>query len=219
MATYKTKITCKYCGKKYFSSGRKPGGKYYCSVKCKLKDTRKIKINCAVCEKEVEIFPSRLKKNNFCSRKCANTFRRGKIIAIRCIKKCDFCGRTFKVCRDRAKQRFCNQKCSSSWLTLIRNVGENHPRYINGAARSEYPSEFNESFKAKVRKRDNYKCKICNNFGKEVHHIDYNKENTHEDNCITLCRSCHAKTNSNRKYWQDKLRKELKYVNASIYNC
>ena len=38
--------------------------------------------------------------------------------------------------------------------------------------------------------------------GFDVHHIDYDKKNNSKKNLITLCRSCHAKTNFKRKEWQ-----------------
>jgi len=72
----------------------------------------------------------------------------------------------------------------------------------------DYPEEFNDKLKEKIRKRDNYQCQLCGIteeeyiivFGERltVHHIDYNKNNNNEDNLISLCRSCHARTNVNR---------------------
>ena len=32
-------------------------------------------------------------------------------------------------------------------------------------------------------------------------HIDYDKRNNDPKNLITLCHSCHSKTNYNRNYW------------------
>ena len=59
-----------------------------------------------------------------------------------------------------------------------------------------------------VRQRDEFKCQECGKeqwqlrfkFNKklDVHHIDYNPENNNYRNLITLCRSCHIKTNFNR---------------------
>lgn len=40
-------------------------------------------------------------------------------------------------------------------------------------------------------------------FSNQVHHIDYNKLNCNPNNLITLCKSCHMKTNFNREYWLD----------------
>ena len=34
-----------------------------------------------------------------------------------------------------------------------------------------------------------------------VHHIDYDKNNSNPNNLIVLCKGCHAKTNFNREYW------------------
>lgn len=42
-----------------------------------------------------------------------------------------------------------------------------------------------------------------------VHHIDYDKYNCNEQNLITLCRSCHPKTNFNRDYWKLFFRRRL----------
>ena len=64
-----------------------------------------------------------------------------------------------------------------------------------------------EELKEFIRIRDNYICQECgvvwNGLEKKFHphHIDYDKNNHIPWNRITLCRSCHAKTNSNREYW------------------
>jgi len=84
-------------------------------------------------------------------------------------------------------------------------VGEKAMHWLGGYSSSLYPEEFNEEFKESIRDRDGHKCVICWQSGKDVHHIDYIKENTTQQNCITLCRNCHAKTNGNRDYWQQEL--------------
>ena len=45
-----------------------------------------------------------------------------------------------------------------------------------------------------------------------VHHIDYDKKNLDMNNLISLCNSCHTKTNYNREYWINyfRSRKEVK---------
>ena len=44
-----------------------------------------------------------------------------------------------------------------------------------------------------------------------VHHIDYDKENLDFDNLISLCHSCHGKTNFNQNYWIQILKKETNH--------
>lgn len=72
--------------------------------------------------------------------------------------------------------------------------------------------EFNNNLKTMIRERDNFRCKLCNKLSNKklcVHHIDYNKKNNKKDNLISLCNSCHSKTNKNRKYWEEKLKNEI----------
>src|SRR3990167_7883641 len=70
-----------------------------------------------------------------------------------------------------------------------------------------YPYSIDFDFKLKevVRARDYIICQLCNRKSKRklsVHHIDYNKQNSNEKNLISLCQSCHAKTNDNRSFWR-----------------
>jgi 5-methylcytosine-specific restriction endonuclease McrA len=37
----------------------------------------------------------------------------------------------------------------------------------------------------------------------DVHHIDYDRKNSSEDNLITLCRQCNIRANFNRGYWEE----------------
>ncbi len=54
-----------------------------------------------------------------------------------------------------------------------------------------------------IRERDNFTCQECNKFEEilDVHHIDFNKNNNAPLNLITLCHSCHSKTNYNREFY------------------
>jgi hypothetical protein len=79
--------------------------------------------------------------------------------------------------------------------------GEKNPSWLGGVSYREYGIGFSEELKTKIRKRDSFLCYICKKHGYDVHHIDYNKINNLEENLITLCRSCHAKTNFNRDNW------------------
>ena len=101
--------------------------------------------------------------------------------------------------------------------------GAENPAWKGGISKESYPFDFDEELKELIRKRDNYTCQLC---GKQqysekrkeyrlaVHHIDYNKKNLNPDNLITLCNKCHAKTNHNRKKWQNYFTKRMKLLKA-----
>lgn len=60
-------------------------------------------------------------------------------------------------------------------------------------------------FRMKIKKRDNYICAICHNKDNRniIHHIDANKQNTTEKNCIILCIGCHNKVHGkNFNFWK-----------------
>lgn len=79
--------------------------------------------------------------------------------------------------------------------------GDKNGSWKGGISFGDYGFEFNNNLKTKIRKRDKFTCAACNKNGYSVHHIDYNKINNSEVNLITLCRSCHGKTNFRREEW------------------
>lgn len=85
--------------------------------------------------------------------------------------------------------------------------GELSPVWKGGISFGAYPFSFNAKFKETIRERDSYTCAICRLRGNIVHHIDYIKKNTYQENCITLCRTCHSCTNFHREYWETELSK------------
>jgi len=85
----------------------------------------------------------------------------------------------------------------------IANKGKNNPNWQNGKSFEEYGKEFNKEFKQFIYKRDSYCCQNPDCEYKtnilDAHHIDYNKKNNISENVITLCRSCHSKTNGKKR--------------------
>lgn len=80
--------------------------------------------------------------------------------------------------------------------------GEKHHCWQGGKSSESYSSEFDIK-RERVRNRDGNTCQVCDDPGDLcVHHIDYDKKNNSDENLITLCRSCHGKTNFNRRFWQ-----------------
>lgn len=113
---------------------------------------------------------------------------------------CKTCNQTISLTSFR-NSRLC-QKC---YLKSLH--GEANPNWKHGLSNFPYPSDFNNSLKECVRKRDNYTCRHCQKKESKlrtklhVHHIDYNKNNCSGTNLISLCLKCHLQTNSDRDYW------------------
>jgi len=123
-------------------------------------------------------------------------------------KRCITCDRikrrggkysTFKICKE------CNSKCTgfNGLCRSCASKGERNAMYIDGRSKEDYGFEFSESLKQIVRKRDNYKCQLCNctslenNRELDVHHLDLNKSNNNIDNLIALCMKCHTTLHNN----------------------
>jgi len=107
------------------------------------------------------------------------------------------------VCGKNAFNTFCSNLCGGKFY-----CGENSPGWKGGLSFEPYNSKFNNKFKREIRKRDYNLCMLCLIHREKlkkalsVHHIDYNKLNSIKENCISLCGSCHAKTNNHRAYWE-----------------
>jgi hypothetical protein len=91
----------------------------------------------------------------------------------------------------------------------LRLVGKNNPNWCENSISPYCDIWKTPEFKEMIRGRDNYKCqnpscwkKIMKNEKLPIHHINYKKEECHPINLITLCRSCHGRSNANRSYWK-----------------
>lgn len=110
--------------------------------------------------------------------------------------------------RQKALEQFKDGMPEETKRKISRGMGgENHWNWQGGSSFEPYGLEFNEDLKEVIRNRDRRKCQICSKIELEegkrlsIHHIDYNKQNNNPNNLITLCNSCHLKTNFNRDYW------------------
>lgn len=167
---------------------------------------------CKICGIEFQARKVQVKngQGKFCSRQCKGkalsgpngpAWKGGRIERI-----CRECGKVFRVRRFKVKYGegiYCSRKCMGLWLSKHKS-GENSHNWKGG--QKEYPREFNSIFKREIRERDNHICAICKmENARCVHHIDYIREHTFKENCITICVNCHGKTNANRKYWAGRL--------------
>lgn len=89
-------------------------------------------------------------------------------------------------------------------LTLFKNMV--HVYRSRSEFRKNY-KDFTNKLKRSIRARDKHTCHMCWVVGSaenkgiiilDVHHINYNKKDNAADNLITLCHSCHTKTNYHR---------------------
>jgi len=111
----------------------------------------------------------------------------------------------------------CNKKISyNNWLygnkrcRSCARKGKRNPNFRGGLSNLPYILGFNEELKESIRERDNHQCQICGKLELElkdyhkklsVHHIDYDKQNLNPRNLISLCPSCHMKTNYDREIY------------------
>ena len=103
--------------------------------------------------------------------------------------------------RKRMSESFKGRKKPLNAYSFLK--GEKNPNWNNGSSFEPYSVDWTKTLKKSIRERDKYTCRIC---GKEpatyCHHIDYDKQNSNPENLITLCPSCHSKTNKNREHWE-----------------
>jgi hypothetical protein len=195
-----------------------------CSQKCahNLKKKR-MNFECLVCKKIFED-KSALKRKT-CSFECAAKYlsiiHKGKRLwKHRNIKplsifKCRFCGKEKKIATCRfsyGEGKFCSRKCSNMAQSRF---GENNVNWRGGISFEPYAPDFTRILKNRIKDKFNHNCFECGfsenrlGYGLRIHHIDYNKKNSLENNLIPLCRSCHSKTNFKRSDWINYFKNKL----------
>ena len=92
---------------------------------------------------------------------------------------------------------------------IINNSGENASNWRGGLSYIEYCEVWKDKeYKADIRERDNNRClnPYCSSKKPNdltIHHINYDKQDCHFKNLITVCRSCNGKANYDRDWHQD----------------
>lgn len=215
-------VCCNNCGKiktlSQFKYDKSKTKNFYCNNKCRLEKIRNtIIIKCDQCGKSKEIKNSEyLKyKNHFCNKTCHRKWKIGKNIGENhpnfgnFIVNCAWCNTSKRVNKaefEKDKKHFCNRKCLAKYQSKYQSK-ENASNWQGGIDSQGYDGKFPKYLKKQIKERDKNTCQICHSTNKRlnVHHIDYNKHNNKKDNLITLCASCHGKTNFNREDWQELL--------------
>lgn len=182
-----------------------------------------IKCVCQFCGKDFYEKPCRVAdgRGRFCSKSCLGKSKTGERnpfygkqsksgpdspVWNSVEETCRNCGKLFYVQQnviDAGRGFYCSKECFIEY-----HRGAKHHCWKGGASFEPYPPEFNSKLKQTIRQRDNHSCQICGIAEEDedamltVHHIDYDKGNLEPSNLITICKSCHGKTNWQRDEWQ-----------------
>ena len=178
---------------------------------------------CPICNNNFYVYPSRMKKINYCSKECADIGKSDRVLI-----KCENCNKESSRpssyikwhTKRNHKHHFCSRKC------MVDNFsGNGHPGWISNRkglknrSRSIRWSKRMRSVKRSVYRRDKWTCQECgaNNVMLNAHHIerfvDNVKKRFDKKNLITLCVPCHKKTYRREKDFEERYRKivESKY--------
>lgn len=228
-ATNKPRISriCEHCGREFSAkhSEVKRGGGRFCSSKCayaamtgenSARWSGRTALRCLECGDEILVTPSD-SDAKWCSMACRAAWMQQHMKGENnpnwkggSVKKiCAVCGKKFEVYPCLADERKC---CSLECAGILKKrtgsvAGVNCAHWKGGKSFEPYSPAFRSSLKEAIRKRDGYTCQLCGRTQEKngsllaIHHIDYDKRNCSSTNLLSLCRSCHSKTNYNREGW------------------
>ncbi len=141
----------------------------------------------------------------------SGSFKKSHTINLGIKRTKEYKNKMSKIKKGIPRPEYVKKKISSTIKEKKLSKGKNNPNWRGGIGKLPYSFNFNKELKELIKKRDNYVCQLCFKSSKlQVHHIDYDKKNCNPENLITLCRSCHCKTNYNRKYWKKYCKEILK---------
>lgn|SRR3990167_2303241 len=92
-------------------------------------------------------------------------------------------------------------------------TGNKNHAWLGGKSFEPYTTDWTNTLRRSIRERDFYTCQVCKepqgDTALSIHHIDYDKQNNDTKNLISLCTSCHIKTNTNRETWKQFFNQKL----------
>lgn len=170
---------------------------------------------CLDCNKEITIKAKRCCKCNISLRKKTPVSDETK----RKISLGQTGDKSWRYKDGRSLKRYYCKECKKpiSWVGgyhyngFCKSCSHSGPRCYNwqgGKSFQSYPTKWTKRFKEKLRDRDGRICGVCGLREEDckvrlhIHHIDYDKFNINEHNLISLCPSCHGKTNRDKENWK-----------------
>jgi endogenous inhibitor of DNA gyrase (YacG/DUF329 family) len=152
---------------------------------------KRVKVQCAICEKVEFVFPSRAKKYHTCSRECLGIYNSQKY-STKIDKICPICNKQFKVKKSHQLRRvYCSRNCLIKALPE-KFKGSGNPNYKNRTEDSNGYMLNNERyvFHRELVKETMGISEIPHNL--IVHHKDGNKHTNEPENLILLTHKIHT---------------------------
>lgn len=209
------KASCSFCGNAFIASRFRQRKRIleslpvFCSNSCQGQARRRrLSVSCEFCGKEFQGFPAYANngREKYCSKSCKyRGMKRQSTIGRTCL----FCSRFFlkRRCETKYKNgQYCSRVC---WHRAMKSItGDKTSNWQGGKARLDrhwkgYAWKYQ---RLKVKKRDDYTCQECGKSELQlgtpchVHHVIpfWNFTNSRKansmKNLITLCNSCHMRT-------------------------
>ena len=195
---YIEKESCKYCGNPFLSL--KYRNQEYCSKTCgKMGKPRDEETKLKVSKTRKKTGISKGKNNPMYGRKFTEEHRLNMSKAL----KGKYAGKR-AYWYEKKFSKYTRDKISESRRGLL--VGKDNPNWKGGKSFEDYcPMWTDKEYKQFIRDRDGNKClnPYCNKinpFDLHIHHINYDKKECRPVNLITVCRSCNARANFDRKW-------------------
>lgn len=149
------------------------------------------------------------KKLSDATKKKLSEINKGKKLSIETRKKLSIIAKSRSLPSDETREKI-RQTLKIKGIKPPIMFGEKNPCWKGGISFEPYSIDWTRTLRQSIRERDKYTCQLCGEIQEErahsIHHIDYDKLNNNPNNLITLCISCHMKTNHNRKFWIEHFR-------------
>lgn len=225
---------CIKCGKEFSTMYK---NSKYCCQSCKPQSAKnRIKVACAICGKEKEVTPYRIKHEQhfYCSDECKNKgyslFHSGENSKLySSVKvKCDNCGEIFSKVKsqyEKSNYNYCCKKCQSEGFKT-QLVKENNPNWNSEKTDPERTAdrkylEYN-LWRTKVYEKNNYTCQRCKSSRSgtlNAHHIlnytEHIDARLDVNNGITLCKHCHKKFHKIYGYTKNTKEQLVEFLNKN----
>lgn len=197
------KMLCPQC-KREFERRKSFAYQRFCSKKC-LYESSWVKVKCSYCNKDIKSTIGRIKnkKDFFCNITCSHLWQSENWKG----KNHHNYGKKSPTTTKRNLENNPMNDIKARKKSSAKRRGISLEKWDKFISFEPYPITFNSKFKEGIRERDNKICMLCGIHREKlkirlaVHHIDYIKENTFEENCCSLCKKCHSLTSANRKSW------------------